>query len=283
MSYSLINCKHGLMLTEDSDMISSLLRIYGEWAETSFLLLEPLIPEGGLVVDVGANIGTLSLAFANRVGPSGRVLAFEAQRKVFYNLCSNILLNKRFWIEAHQCLASNQEGATYLPLREIDAVATSGINRGGVSFLKNLQQPQTASGHDRISIHALDTFLASHQRCDLIKIDVEGAEPMVLQGLQNTIRDKTPFLYVECGSEDLFQQLMPLFATMRYKPFWHPSLHYNPSNFRQTWNITGNKGDMNLLCVPEGKLSGPAAAVWQTLHAAHSWQQVAELFAGFEF
>lgn len=64
-------------------MISAILRIYGEWAENSFALLAPLIPNGGVIADVGANIGTLSLAFAHRVGETGSVLAFEAQRRVF--------------------------------------------------------------------------------------------------------------------------------------------------------------------------------------------------------
>ena len=271
------------MLTEDNDMISSLLRYYGEWGETSIQLIAPLIPTGGLAVDVGANIGAMSLAFARFVGPRGSVISFEAQRRVYYNLCTNLLLNNVLWVEAHHCLAGAQEELAHIALREIDDIDNNNINRGGISFLPNLQTPSVPTGKDRIAIHSLDTFLASRERCDLIKIDVEGAEPQVMAGLQQTLGRKRPYLYVECGSAQLFNELVPLFANAKYDLYWHPSLHFNPENFRKASNITNYQGDMNLLGVPNEKLSCAENRVWEPLHKAVSWQQVDKLFPNFKF
>ena len=283
MNYSLINCKHGLMLTEDNDMISLLLRFYGEWAENSINLIEPLIPAGGVVVDVGANIGTISLAFAKSVGASGTVLAFEAQQRVFYNLCANILINNLCQVEAHHCLIGAQENVTHLTFSENDNISAANLNRGGKSFLPNLQNPSAAVDKNRIQIHALDTYLDAYQRCDLIKIDVEGAEPLVLAGLRNTLMNKSPYLYVECGSEQLLNQLMPIFAAVNYRAYWHPSLHFNPNNFRTAFNITHSQGDMNLLCIPSSRFNSEHKSIWETLHQVDSWQQVDRLFPGFKF
>lgn len=52
------------------------------------------------MVDVGANVGCLSLPFARCVGPQGVVLALEPQRRVFYNLCANLLINELLWVRA---------------------------------------------------------------------------------------------------------------------------------------------------------------------------------------
>ena len=284
MQYSLLNCRHGLFLAEDRDMISAMLRMYGEWGENSFRMLKPLIPAGGCVVDVGANVGCLSLAFAHCVGPQGRVLAFEPQRRVFYNLCANILINELFWVQAYHCLIGDREGTIPLPLQQLDRPAATRINRGGVSFVEELQAGAFAeAGSERLPIHRLDDLLADLPACHLVKVDVEGAEPLVLQGMQETLRTRRPYLYLECGSEALHGQLMPLLDDQNYAAFWHPALHFHPGNYRQAGNFTGSKGDLNLLCVPRERLQGEHASVWEALPAAGDWASIAERFPGFQF
>lgn len=284
MNYSLLNCRHGLVLAEDRDMISMVLRMYGEWAENSFRLLRPLIPAGGCVVDVGANVGCLTLAFARCVGPQGVVLAFEPQRRVFYNLCANLLINELFWVRAHQCLIGEQEGALELRLGDLDRPYATSLNRGGTSFVNLLQSAgMTAPGSERVPIQSLDAMLTGLAACHLVKVDVEGAEPLVLKGMAETLRSKRPFLYLECGSEQLLALLMPILADFDYEAFWHPALHFNPQNFHHAGNVTGAKGDMNLLCVPRERLGGDQSQVWSRLHPVREWGQVSALFPGFEF
>jgi FkbM family methyltransferase len=284
MNYSLLNCRHGRFLTEDSDMISAVLRAYGEWGENSFLLLKPLIPAGGCVVDVGANVGCLSLPFARCVGPEGVVLALEPQRRVFYNLCANLLINELFWVRAIQCLAGEREDAVSLPLGALDRYSRPGINRGGTSFVRALRHEESShASNESVAIHALDTLLVDLPACHLVKVDVEGAEPMVLRGMAETLRTKRPYLYLECGSEPLHRELMAILAGFDYAVFWHPALHYRPDNYRRCGNFTASKGDMNILCVPQEHLQGEHSSVWQALHPSDDWAGIAALYPGFQF
>ena len=277
--YSLTRCRHGLMACEEGDMISTLLRIYGEWAENSFRLLKPLIPVNGTVIDIGANVGTLTLAFANHVTSGGRVLAFEAQQRVFYNLCTNLMLNNLHWVEARQCLVGSADGSTQLPLRQLDNADRRSINRGGIGFVSVLESPSQFRGENQIDIHALDTCAEPLSRCDLIKVDVEGAEPMVLDGAMGTIQRFRPYLYLECGNEELLQAIQCRLAPLDYQLYWHASPHYNPDNYRGLNNVTGDQGDLNLLAVPQEKDD----ALNCTLPAVQSWQQIHELYPSFRF
>lgn len=267
------------MACEEGDMIPALLRIYGEWAENSFQLLKQLIPANGTVIDVGANIGTLTLAFANHVSPGGRVLAFEIQQRVFYNLCTNLMLNNLHWVEARQCLVGSAEGSTQLPLRQIDSNDHNLFNRGGLGFVDNLGSPHKYRNENYIDIHTLDVFTQTLQRCDLIKVDVEGAEPMVLDGALSTIQRFRPYLYLECGSESLMQAIQSRLAPLQYKLYWHASSHYNPGNFRGANNLTGDKGDLNLLAVPFEQNE----ALNCMLPPVQNWEQISNLFPSFTF
>jgi len=277
--YSLMRCKHGLMACEEGDMISTLLRIYGEWAENSFRLLQPLIPVNGTVIDVGANIGTLTLAFANHVSEGGRVLAFEAQQRVFYNLCTNLMINNLHWVEARQCLVGSREASTQLPLRQIDTPQRRSINRGGIGFVNVLEAPSQFRGDNHIDIHTLDTYAKTLTRCDLIKVDVEGAEALVLDGALNMIQRFRPYLYLECGSESLLESIQSRLSPLKYQLYWHASHHYNPDNYRNIYNVTGEQGDLNLLAVPQEQNDGLNC----TLPQVECWQQIFELFPSFSF
>ena len=277
--YSIIRCRHGVMACEEGDMISTLLRLYGEWAENSFTLLRPLIPTNGTVIDVGANIGTLSLAFANHVSAGGRVLAFEVQQRVFYNLCTNLMLNNLHWVEARQCLIGSEESTTQLPLLAIDDAKQRFINRGGKGFVSVLESPSLFRADQHIEIHKLDTFSETLNRCDLIKVDVEGAEPMVLDGAIETIQRFRPLLYLECGSDSLLQAIQDRLSAHQYRLYWHAAPHYNPDNYRGLNNVTGDQGDLNLLAIPQEH----DAASTCTLPEVQHWQQISELYPSFRF
>ncbi len=67
--------------------------LYGEWCREESLLLESMIGPGDWVLDVGANVGNFSLAFASRVGNKGRVFAFEPQLYPAHCLVANIITN----------------------------------------------------------------------------------------------------------------------------------------------------------------------------------------------
>src|SRR5437764_646700 len=57
-------------------------------------LMGRLLSPGDVVVDGGANVGLFTLVAANRVGPAGKVIAFEPGRGVRMSLMANIVLNR---------------------------------------------------------------------------------------------------------------------------------------------------------------------------------------------
>jgi FkbM family methyltransferase len=87
-------CRHGVMAHFAADQCVGLsLREYGEWAEDEIALLAPYVSTGATVLDVGANVGTHTLAFARLAGPTGRVLAIEGHPETFALLSYNVVEN----------------------------------------------------------------------------------------------------------------------------------------------------------------------------------------------
>lgn len=87
-------CRHGAMAYHPRDSHAGRsLDLYGEWEESELSLLGNYLRTGQVAVDVGANAGTHSIFFAERIGSSGAVLAFEPQRVMHRLLCANFALN----------------------------------------------------------------------------------------------------------------------------------------------------------------------------------------------
>lgn len=132
------------------------------------------------VLDIGAHIGTHTLAMTQSVGSEGQVYAFEPQKKIFRELVENLRLN-------------DINNATPLrfalgdgPPRVIEMnVATKG-NEGGTRI---------GSGGDEAELRSIDSF--GFCNVSAIKIDVEGFENHVLRGAQKTIARERPVLVVE--------------------------------------------------------------------------------------
>lgn len=147
-----------------------------EVSEALWRLTDP----GECVVDVGAHIGHMSSLLAARVGPSGRVLAFEANPEVFADLEANL----GSWraaphlgpIVAAQTALSDAAGSATMVL-----TAAYDGNRG----LGRVDRSATAPpGGKTITVPAatLDDVLADQPRVGVVKLDVEGHEAAVLTG-----------------------------------------------------------------------------------------------------
>ncbi len=141
---------------------------------------------GSTFVDVGANIGAISIPAARKVGDSGRVLAIEASPKVFPYLERNVILNQLSHVRCFNVAASSETGQ--LPFYEAP-VDHFGMGSLGTQFDK---PPVT------IMANTLDQILAEEkiEQVDLLKIDVEGFEVRVLQGAQQLLHGKRPPLII---------------------------------------------------------------------------------------
>ena len=156
-----------------------------EFWETEFL--EAVIKPGWCVVDVGANIGYYTLLAAQQVGPSGAVYGFEPSGPVFEQLQRNIELNSMTWAHPVKVALGDTEGTATIPVPERWNQHLQGVN---VQW----------KGHtEHIPMTTLDNFLrnAGCSRVHLIKADIEGYEPHLLDGASHTLEEWRPILMLE--------------------------------------------------------------------------------------
>jgi FkbM family methyltransferase len=158
-------------------------------AGTIFAIAQSL-RAGDIFVDAGANIGLMSLAAAQTVGPSGKVHAFEPVPGVYTMLTRNIAINGFKNITPHQeALGSSSERKTIYEQAH--------INKGSASFVR----PATGGGtQHEVEVVTLDEF-TNTMRIDLVrmlKADVEGWELDLLLGARTLLSGKNaPILCIE--------------------------------------------------------------------------------------
>ena len=158
-------------------------------------LLQDVICPGMVFVDAGANLGLYTVIASRIVGPSGRVFAFEPSR--------------REWTRAQRSVAANS-----LPNAEVYRVALTDRDR---PLSLNVCEPHFgaynsvgvvthfyAAGHgshvERVEGRSLDSVLAEKRvgRVDILKLDVEGAEELVLRGGRNLfLHPESPMIICE--------------------------------------------------------------------------------------
>ncbi|MCS5595717.1 MAG: FkbM family methyltransferase [Pseudomonadota bacterium] len=242
--YELVDTVHGRMLVNPRDVyIGAALKEYGEAMFTEWTFLKQLIRRGDNVMDVGANIGVHTLAFAKEIGPEGAVWAFEMQNAVFQNLCANMALNDLENVFAYQVAVGSETGAMHvnnLNMRKRN-------NFGGIS----IDKIKNETAMQKIFMHKLDD-ICGHAQIRLIKIDVEGMELDALKGAENIIQTSRPYLYVENDRKDKEKDLVQYILDMDYRVWIHWPYLFNPNNARGIKeNSIGNFISKNIFCQPK--------------------------------
>lgn len=133
--------------------------------QTVPLHILPLFKEGDIVVDVGAFIGDHTVAYAERVGRYGRVVAFEPYPPAF----ACLVFNCRAMVQAGTYRCALGKG-----METVKLAIPPHNNMGMVSI-----DTQSDVVHD-VDMVALDSL--AMPRCHFIKIDAEGYEPEVIKG-----------------------------------------------------------------------------------------------------
>ncbi|MFT7299772.1 MAG: FkbM family methyltransferase [Porticoccus sp.] len=141
------------------------------------------LQSGGVVIDVGANIGYYTLLSAQIVGHSGYVYSIEAHPKTFGYLEKNVALNK-------------YENITMFNL-------ALGEKKGNVTFTDEIKDDLNRVSDDGsvvVLMDKLDNLEFCHEKINLLKIDVEGYEKFVINGA-NKILKKTETIFFEAWSK----------------------------------------------------------------------------------
>jgi FkbM family methyltransferase len=182
--------------------------IAGRFDAEIYSFLAHVLPARDVVIwDVGAHFGFHTLGFASIVGSSGHVVGFEPnpsnRERLGRNLERNVDLASR--VAVLPCALSNRNGDWPLVLsRDIESGASS------MSFLDGTTpsvDPATAGAWDRVVVPVRTADAVVRDRAaavpDVIKIDVEGAELLVLQGAAEIVRTARPAVMVEAHSATL--------------------------------------------------------------------------------
>lgn len=159
-----------------------LLYLRGEKFLSDVAIIDPHVRPGMVAFDVGANIGYLSLYLRSRIGPDGQLHCFEPEPENFAELDANLRRNNLDNCHAVQAAVGAGEGTQPL---------VPGVT---------------------VPVVTLDGFIAKHgvPRVDFVRIDVQGGELDVLQGMKAVLsrRDK-PILYVQVYGRGEYPQSDP--------------------------------------------------------------------------
>lgn len=227
--------KYGKIIYNTNDYyMGTCISEYKEYCESEITILSKIIKKGDVVLDVGANIGLMTIPFSKMVGNNGRVIAYEPQSEIFKILCGNIAINNLTNVDTINAGVGDSNDLLYLP--KIDY--TKSNNFGGFSL-------QT-KGEIPVNQIKLDTINNYFNKIDLIKIDVEGMESNVLKGASNLIKTKRPILYVENDRKDKSKDVLFELLSNNYECYWHISKLFSPNNHK---NNPINVFDIDYICI----------------------------------
>ena len=226
-------------------IISESIRKYGEWAQAEMDFLGDLIRPGDHVYDVGANIGTHTLAFA-RVAEA--VTAFEPRIELYEILLRNVTKHNAL---RNVVLENYGLGNTHARINVERLDLAHSANFGALELVK---VAASATNFNGIEIRTIDSYHPA--RLDLIKLDVEGMENEVLEGGIDTIRKHLPIVFVECNCMQGAVPILNFAKTHNYDVFGWSALAYNPNNYNKcTENIFSRAKETALLLYPRVKNS----------------------------
>lgn len=134
-----------------------------------------LVKDSPLIIDVGSHIG-LSILYFKKKFPKSKIIAFEPNPNVFPLLEENIIQNGLIGVEVHDVGLGLKEGKRLLYIDSSDSNAFSTS-----SFHPNAWNGKQKTLPIKVRVKKLSKYL--NTKCDLLKMDVEGAELEILQEL----------------------------------------------------------------------------------------------------
>lgn len=180
-------------------------------------IFEKLFERCRVFFDVGSNIGYYSI-MAGKTNPNIRVYAFDPSPGPFAYLSKNILINKLTNVFAFQTALSNQSGTFSFYVAENPKYTYLKYNSLGGSG--HLEGTRMESNRKTVTVNALtmDDFVKAHKisEIDLIKLDVEEAEHLVLEGAKSVLKNFRPIVVSEIFSTDLLLQVLQMWDITSY-------------------------------------------------------------------
>lgn len=221
--------RHGFKMEVDRlDAIKWYVHYYGEFEPQISAAWKRLLKPGNVVVDIGGNVGYHALLAAECVGAGGKVLTFEPASQNFKDLVANVSWNSSTQVSVLPIAISDRPGEVFIRYAGDNEQGSSSIVRGDGpgQIVKAISFAEIASYTPLNSI-------------DLIKIDVEGAEPLVIDGMMPVIDQLKPTcaIFVEVGPEHSGNELLAPFVKAGFK-IREIANEYRTSFYRQPGDIS---------------------------------------------
>ncbi len=158
------------------DFIPSAVYYFGVWEPHLTRFIQERLRAGDVFVDVGANIGYYTLLASTLVGPTGGVVSVEASARIHAVLLDHVAINHADNVRPLLCAVSDVEGT-------LTVFAGPEHNSGRTTTLRREDQP-LAEGTVRAA--PLTSLLRAEEaaKARIVKVDVEGAEWGVVQGMR---------------------------------------------------------------------------------------------------
>ena len=237
-----------------NSVLDNLLTQRGSIDENLINLTKNHLEKNGIILDVGANAGFLSLPFAKYVVPKGNVYSFEPDSELYDQLHENIKLNELQNIHINKLALQDDSHMNTIQLQKRRAIHDDGRTNFGLSTIQN--NPEYVVGSEFVQTDTVDHFLISNNisNVDLIKIDVEGAEFRVLKGAKYTIRKFHPkIIYEFSRTIDKLTNTKNTKNCFDYlKKFEYEQFRILPNqNVKLLLKYDASLEDCDILCIPK--------------------------------
>ena len=200
--------------------IFSLFKIYTlkrDKNEKDFFTFLSLIPEHTAVLDIGANIGIMTVHLARTI-KGATVYSFEPVPNNIEAFKRIIRYFKLQNVKLFEIALGNKDGEVEMVMPVINAVRMQGL-----SHVVHSSIPENNEGeHYKVPLKMLDKIAELQnlpQRISAIKIDVENFEYFVLEGARNLITTHQPVVYAELWDNENRKQCFTLFKNLHYSAF----------------------------------------------------------------
>lgn len=165
--------------------------VYEPWLKK---IIEMTVRKGEACIDIGTHKGYFTLIMAKQTGPEGKVVSIDPDPRVFERLDQNCERNGFHWVERHPLALGETEGSIELELNpkpgDSSRFHRQSVNLGQVRSvhvpMKTLDQLLEETG-----------FFENRKALSFIKMDAEGSEPLIWQGMKKTLETYNPVVFTE--------------------------------------------------------------------------------------
>lgn len=179
----------GLQIAIDARDYASCMMFFGRFSAELISLMNSLVKVGDSVLDVGAQLGYVSSHLARLVGPSGVVHSFEPDPNALLRLRATVQANGHSWVLIFPIALGNDEGELSFNVSPVLGWSTA-VSGSHLVNLSQITVPVT-------TVDRLASAGRIRRPVTFVKIDVEGYECAVLDGMSELLERDRPFILTE--------------------------------------------------------------------------------------